>query len=87
MWRLLAKALSATIAIAEIVEFTEETIPYELIEKVEFAVINFYDNSETSKAINMVFEQAHDKFKGLEEAGEIVARDVGWFRCNIEELP
>ena len=52
----MASALSAAMAAAEIVEFTEETIPYELIEKVEFAVINFYDNSETSKAINMVFE-------------------------------
>ena len=87
MNRILRAALVCASTMAKIIEFDEHTIPYELIEKVEFSVINFYDNSETSKAIKLVFEKAHDKFVELEEAGEIVARDIGWYSCNIEEYP
>ena len=56
MNRFLSFATACVSVMSKIIEFTDDTIPIELIDKVEFAVINFYDNSETSQAINMVFE-------------------------------
>ena len=50
-------------------------------------MINFYDSSEGAQAFNKIFELAHEKFTELEEKGEIVNRDVGWFNCNVEEHP
>ena len=82
-----AALLSCLSAAAPIIEFLEDTIPSELIDKREFAVINFYDNSDTSKEINQVFELAHEKFTELEDTGQVIGRDVGWFRLNIELYP
>ena len=56
MNRILSFAAACVSVMSKIIEFNDETIPIEHIDRVEFAVINFYDNSETSKAINMVFE-------------------------------
>ena len=50
-------------------------------------MINFYDSSEGAEAFNKIFEQAYAKFTELEENGEIVNRDVGWFNCNVVEHP
>ena len=55
MKRLLSLASACFVGKSEIIEFTSETMPVEYLDKKEFSVINFYDNSETSSQINMVF--------------------------------
>ena len=48
MKRFLAAAMTSLYTKGEIIEFTAETVPVEYLQKKEFSVINFYDNSETS---------------------------------------
>lgn len=79
---LLALNLAVTAAAHEIVEVTHENPPNKALAGFQFAVINFYDDSDTSTEVKKIFQDAMNIFKGEEK---LESRSVGWAQVDVKK--
>lgn len=70
-----------------VVDYTKDTVVDELLSEHEFSIISFYDSSKHAVAVENIFEGAKEFFDEQIESGEWGHRDVGWYRCDIEQFP
>ena len=76
--------LLLTTCTAKVIEITTENLPQDALDGIEFAVINFYDDSESSKAFLEIFKITSLMFK----TNEVVrTRSVAFAQVDVKTYP